>query len=161
MEARTQFDRLPPNDPAAEICAIGALMLAGSDDRLFEETRRLLGGAGSFYSPDNAIIFRAIEAAKAAGNVDAVTVREELARRQVLDDVGGIDYLGRILNSLPSAAYGPHYAKIVRAKALMRDSIAAANDVIRSCYSPADHDNAIEIAQAAARRFAALSSVGM
>src|SRR5438105_802079 len=68
--------------------------------------------------------------------IDAVIVKDELVKRQLLDEVGGADYLGAILNSIPSAAHGAHYAGIVREKALLRQLIAASNDILRDAYAP-------------------------
>jgi replicative DNA helicase len=68
--------------------------------------------------------------------IDAVLLREELAKRQLLEEVGGNAYLGAILNTVPSAAHGLHYAGVVREKALLRQLIAASNDILREAYAP-------------------------
>jgi replicative DNA helicase len=68
--------------------------------------------------------------------IDAVIVREELIKLQVLEEVGGVQYLAAILNSVPSAAHGKHYAGIVREKFLLRQLIAASDDILRSAYAP-------------------------
>ena len=47
----------------------------------------------------------------------------------MLEEIGGREYIGKILNTVPSAAHGEHYAKIVREKALLRQLIAASNDI--------------------------------
>ena len=46
------------------------------------------------------------------------------------------EYLAAILNTVPSAAHGAHYAGIVREKALLRQLIAASNDILRDAYAP-------------------------
>jgi replicative DNA helicase len=68
--------------------------------------------------------------------VDAVILREELLKRQLLEEVGGTQYLAAILSAVPSAAHGTHYAGIVREKALLRQLIAASNDILRDAYAP-------------------------
>ena len=68
--------------------------------------------------------------------IDAVILCDELNKRQLLEEIGGQAYVGQILNTVPSAAHGEHYAKIVREKALLRQLIAASNDILRDSYGP-------------------------
>jgi replicative DNA helicase len=44
--------------------------------------------------------------------------------------------LAQILNTVPSSAHGAHYAGIVREKSLLRQLIAASNNILRECYAP-------------------------
>jgi replicative DNA helicase len=39
-----------------------------------------------------------------------MSVREELLKRQLLEEVGGSAYLGSILNTVADASQGAHYA---------------------------------------------------
>src|SRR5688572_32585596 len=91
----------------------------------------------AFYQADHQIIYdilvRLYEQNKP---VDAIIVREELAKRQLLEEVGGTAYLAQILSAVPSAAHGSHYAGIVREKALLRQLISASNDILRDAYAP-------------------------
>lgn len=133
------FDRLPPQDIDAERCALGSLMLANSVDE-FEMIRRYLRG-DDFYQPDHQIIFDVIvEMRKSHTAIDAVTTRNALDRKKLLDEIGGTSYLGEIIASVPSAAHGEHYAKIVKEKADLRRCIEASNDLIRAAYAPLDGD---------------------
>ncbi|HQY89385.1 MAG TPA: replicative DNA helicase, partial [Tepidisphaeraceae bacterium] len=52
----------------------------------------------------------------------------------VLDDVGGTAYLAQVLGTVPSAAHGPEYARIVREKAMLRALISVGNGAIRRAY---------------------------
>src|SRR5262249_9521010 len=72
--------------------------------------------------------------------VDAILLREELAKRNLLEEIGGTGYLATLLNTVPSAAHGAHYAAVVREKYLLRQLIAASNDILRDAYAP--HDKA-------------------
>src|SRR5438445_1117427 len=91
----------------------------------------------SFYQADHQIIFDVlVKLYEQNRPIDAVIVREELVKRQLLEEVGGVAYMMAIINSVPSAAHGAHYAGIVREKALLRQLIAASNNILRDAYAP-------------------------
>ncbi len=77
-------------------------------------------------------------------------VREELIKRQLLEEVGGAAYLAAILNSVPDASQGTHYAGIVREKAMLRQLIAASNEILRDAYGP--HEQADMVLDKAEKR---------
>src|SRR5258706_13483727 len=89
------------------------------------------------FQADHQIIFDIIVKLYEANRpIDAIIVREELAKRQLLEEVGGMAYLAQIISTVPSAAHGVHYAQIVREKALLRQLIAASNNILRDAYAP-------------------------
>jgi replicative DNA helicase len=91
----------------------------------------------SFFQADHQILFKTLkELYEANRPIDAMIVREELIKRQLLDEIGGIEYLAAILSSVPNAAHGAHYAEIVKEKALLRQLIAASSEILREAYSP-------------------------
>lgn len=68
----------------------------------------------SFYFPAHATIYDAVAALHDRGSaLDALTVREELARRRQLQSAGGTEYLAAVVNSVGSAAHGVAYARVV------------------------------------------------
>ena len=92
--------------------------------------------AGRRCRPAHGTIHRAICALYEAGEpVDALTVAEELTQRGELARVGGIGYLHSCAQAVPTAATGPHYAEIVRAKAYRRGVIEAAQRILQYAYS--------------------------
>jgi replicative DNA helicase len=91
----------------------------------------------AFYQADHQIIFDIIVKLYELNRpIDGVIIREELAKRQLLEEVGGLPYLAQILNTVPSSAHGAHYAGIVREKSLLRQLIAASNNILRDAYAP-------------------------
>jgi replicative DNA helicase len=129
----SQFDRLPPHSIEAERCLIASLML---DKEMIGQVVTLVDRE-AFYQTDHQIYFdilvKLYEQNKA---IDAVIVREEMIKRQLWEEVGGNDYMATLLSSVPSSAHGVHYAQIVREKFLLRQLIAASNDVLRDAYAP-------------------------
>ena len=128
-----QFDRLPPHSIEAEMCLLGSMML---EKDIVGQAVRLVDRE-AFYQADHQIIFDVlVKLYEMNRPIDAVILFEELVKRQLLEEVGGKGYIGQILNSVPSAAHGMHYAGIVREKAMLRQLIGASNDILRAAYAP-------------------------
>jgi replicative DNA helicase len=142
-----QFDKLPPHAIEAEMCLLASMML----DKEMVGTVVQIVDRESFFQADHQIIFDVlVKLYEQNRSIDAVILREELIKRQLLEEVGGIQYLAAILNSIPSAAHGAHYASIVREKALLRQLIAASNDILRDAYAP--HEEAALVLDKAEKR---------
>lgn len=134
-----QFDRLPPHSVEAEMCLLASMMLDVTKDQVGQIVQ--IVNEESFFQADHSILFKVIKQLYEANRpIDAMIVREELIKRQVLEEIGGIEYLGAILSAVPNAAHGAHYAHIVREKALLRQLIGASNDILREAYAP--HESA-------------------
>lgn len=128
-----QFDRLPPFSVESEMCVLASMIL---DKEVCGEVIQHLE-KDAFFQADHQILFEVLQKLYEANKpIDGMIVREELIKRQLLDEVGGLDYLVQILSSVPNAAHGVHYANIVKEKALLRQLIAASNDILREAYSP-------------------------
>ncbi|HEV8292793.1 MAG TPA: replicative DNA helicase [Tepidisphaeraceae bacterium] len=128
-----QFDRLPPNAVEAEMCLLASMML---DKDMIGQVVQIVDRE-AFYQADHQIIFDiVVKLYEQNRPIDGVIVREELAKRQLLEEVGGLPYLAQILNTVPSSAHGAHYAGIVREKSLLRQLIAASNNILRDAYAP-------------------------
>ncbi|MDP9175896.1 MAG: replicative DNA helicase [Planctomycetota bacterium] len=141
-----QFDRLPPHSIEAEMCLLASMML---DKDIIGQAVQLVD-RDCFYQADHQIIFDVLlKLSEQNRPIDAVIVFEELSKRQLLEEIGGKGYLAQILGMVPSAAHGAHYAEIVREKALLRQLIAASNEILRDAYSP--HEQADELVERAER----------
>jgi replicative DNA helicase len=151
-------ERLPPYAIDAEMCCLAALLLAGAESALFAETKGLLS-RDAFFQSDHQILFDVIcETAQRRKAIDYLILREELIKRQLLEEVGGVSYLAELANCLPSAAHGPHYAQIVAEKGMLRNLIGLANDTLRKAYGPGAESG--EILQEFIDRAAGLHSTG-
>jgi replicative DNA helicase len=128
-----QFDRLPPSAVEAEMCLLASMML---DKDMIGQVVQIVDRE-AFYQADHQIIFDiVVKLYEQNRPIDGVIIREELAKRQLLEEVGGLPYLAQILNTVPSSAHGAHYAGIVREKSLLRQLIAASNNILRDAYAP-------------------------
>jgi replicative DNA helicase len=127
------LDKLPPHSIEAEQCLLASLML---DKELVGQVLPIVE-PDAYYLADHQIVYGLIRQLYEQNRpIDAVILREELSRRGQLDEIGGTAYLAELLNTVPSAANGMHYAQIVRDKFLLRQLISASNDAIREAYAP-------------------------
>lgn len=149
-----QFERLPPHSVEAEMCLLGSMMLDVSKDAVGQVLQ--IVSEESFFQADHAILFKVLKKLYEANRpIDAMIVREELIKAQMLEEIGGIEYLAAILSSVPNAANGYHYAGIVREKALLRQLISASSEILREAYSP--HETAELVLENAEKKIFAIA----
>src|SRR5688500_3382531 len=128
-----QFERLPPHSIESEMCVLASMML---DKEMIGEIAQRID-RDAFFQADHQIIFDVLlKLYEQNRPIDAILLREELGKRQLLEEVGGSAYLGAILSTVPSADHGVHYDGVVRVKALLRQLIAASNEILRDAYAP-------------------------
>ena len=88
-----------------------------------------------FYREDNKIIFSAIvNLYNRSEPVDIITVKSELSSIGKLEAVGGLEYLAELPEKVPTTANVEKYIKIVEEKAILRNLIKTANDIISMGY---------------------------
>jgi replicative DNA helicase len=123
-----------PESLAAEAAVLGSMII---DPQCISDVVEVIE-AVAFYRIEHQIIFDAIislyEKNRGQG-LDAVLLRNELENNNRLQEIGGIDYLGRIMESVPSSANVMYYTGIVKDKHLMRQLIQAATEILEDAYS--------------------------
>ena len=91
----------------------------------------------AFYYNNNAKIFGTIkDMAEKKVPIDLTTVTTELKIRNILNEVGGVEYLTEILDSVATAANVDQYIKSVEEVALLRKLIEVSTDITTSAYTP-------------------------
>ncbi|MDR2252950.1 MAG: replicative DNA helicase [Bifidobacteriaceae bacterium] len=126
------FDRLPPQDIAAEQSALGAMLL--SKDAIADVVSVL--HADDFYRPQHEMIFSAITDIYSRGEpVDGVTVAAELTRRGEMGRIGGAQYLATLMAVVPTAANAGYYGQIVRDRAVLRRLVEAGTRITQLGYT--------------------------
>ncbi len=125
--------KLPPHSPEAEQSVLGGLLLENAAaDRIGD----ILGG-DDFYSDAHRAVFDAIMHLIADNKpADVVTVAETLASLKKLDYIGGMAYLGALVENVPTAANIRRYAEIVRERAILRRLAAAGGEIADAAYNP-------------------------
>ena len=88
-----------------------------------------------FYSDANKKLFEAIKRCYDARiPIDITTVKEELDKKKDLTAIGGIEYITEVIDSVATAANLDYYIKIVKDKALIRNLIDTATDIVTDAY---------------------------
>jgi replicative DNA helicase len=123
-----------PESLAAEAAVLGSMII---DPQCISEVVEHLK-TEAFYRIEHQMIFDALVALyeKNRGEaIDAVLLRDELEKRRQLEEVGGVEYIAKILESVPSSANVTYYAGIVKDKQLLRELVAAAGEILNDAFS--------------------------
>ncbi len=138
--------RVPPHNLDAEASLLGAMLLNDEPVGLAIEQQLV---AEDFYKPAHGHVFAAIRSlSSAAEAIDAVTVADELRRNNLLDELGGLNFLLELQNATPSISSAGRYIRIVRDTSILRRLIRGASDIADIGYSaPADIKIAIDKAE--------------
>ncbi len=132
-------ERIPPQDLDAEMALLGSMMM--SRDAI-GELLPIIGRSDSawLYLPAHQKLFEVLidlydDPGKA---VDLIVVSDELRRRELLDDIGGQEYMIQLAESFADWANAEHYARIVRDKGMLRDLIRCTGEIKEQAYSQLD-----------------------
>ena len=130
--ARDPFrDRTAPRSPEAEQAVIAAMLM--DTDAILRAGEHV--DDTMFYDERHRRIFRAMIAISTRGEVvDPVTLGNELLRRGELDASGGKEYIGELIDAVPTSANVEYHAKIVKEKALLRRLIETSTSIITEAF---------------------------
>jgi len=146
--------RTMPESLAAEAAVLGSMIVGPECIGDVVETLE----RDAFYRIEHRHIYEALislyEKNKGVG-IDAVLLRDELAKRGLLEEVGGVEYLGKILDSVPSAANAAYYAGVVKDKMLLRELISVAGEILDTAYQQSGETH--ELLDEAERRIFAVT----
>jgi replicative DNA helicase len=136
---------LPPQDLEAEQATLGAILVEPGAATIAMGVLQ----EGDFYPEAHRIIFRAMQAVHYRSDpVDLVTVSAELRRQDLLDRVGGAEYLTALISTVPTAAHIGRYATLVAEKSVLRKLIRAGADIQALAYdNPADIGEVLDAAE--------------
>lgn len=125
--------KLPPQSIEAEQSVLGGLML---DSSRFDDVADALVST-DFYTHSHKVIFETIQRLEEADTpVDIITVQESLERQNLLEAIGGLAYLDKIVKNTPSTVNIKSYANIIRDRSIFRRLIEGANKIAEAAYSP-------------------------
>ncbi len=126
-----QVGRVPPHDIEIEQAVLGALLIL--DDA--EQDYASLLKPEVFYKEEHQKIYRAIEELMHQNQkVDLYTVKDQLIKDNVLEEVGGLPYLTRLTFNVGSAAHLDYHVKILVQKYIQRELIKITADLQNKAY---------------------------
>ncbi len=140
-----ELGKIPPHDIEAEQAVLGSML---TDKDAVISAIELLD-ADDFYREDHKAIYEAItNLYNRAEPIDIITVKSELTANGKLESVGGLEYLGNLPEKVPTTANAEQYIKIVEEKAVLRNLIKTANEIITLGYAQEeDVDDIMEMTE--------------
>lgn len=160
LEAADVFaGRQPPWSEEAEASILGGMLIDGDAVAVAME----FVDDAAFYREGNRRIFRAMMRLYNRGQViDPVTLSDELKSAGELEGSGGMEYVARLVDAVPTAANIEYHCRILRDKAILRRLIEEATEIIRDAHQTAAgtaqetldraEQRVFHISQAASRR---------
>ena len=121
-----------PNNIEAEQAVLGAMLLSKYALQKAIETLT----SDSFFLQKHGKIFDAIkELASSEVAIDITTLTSKLKDKNILNEIGGVEYLSEILELTPTAANVDSYIKIVEDKSILRNLINEATEIATLGYT--------------------------
>jgi replicative DNA helicase len=128
--------RLPPSNLQAEQALLGALL---ANNRAYERVSEFLV-ADHFADPLHGRIYLAISRRVEAGQLaDAVTLKAEFEHSGVLEEVGGVAYLGQLLGAMVGIINAGEYGRAIHDAWMRRQLIDIGETVVNNAFG-ADPD---------------------
>lgn len=92
-----------------------------------------------FYLDNHGIIFDVLKELHESNRaIDVTTLTDELDKKDLLSKIGGVEYLGEIINSIASPANIDDYISIVNEKAIRRRLIETSLEIEKAAYESDD-----------------------
>ena len=139
FDSATEALKVPPHSIEAEQAVLGGLMLENSAwDQVADVVTE-----DDFYRRDHRLIFRAVTELSARSTpFDVITLTEQLAGINELENAGGLSYLGGLAKNTPTAANIKAYATIVRERSILRQLIRTGTEIANNAFNPEGRDSA-------------------
>ena len=136
-----KVDRLPPHSPEAEQGVLGCVLLS-PNECLGECVAKFKPGGEVFYDLRHQTIFNTlVEMYDQRQAIDLITLQQRLKDKQLLEQVGGINYLMTLPNTVPSAANLAYYLDIVHERYVLRKMIQTCTGIVSRLY---EHEGEVD-----------------
>lgn len=115
----------------AERAVLSALLL--NDESIHQVSELLI--PDDFYNQSHKIIFQVLlELAQNYKKIDLITLQDELEKKNHLLAIGGTAYLISLQEDIPSVGLLQQHSQIIKEKAILRELIHSAAQIITNCY---------------------------
>ncbi len=126
------MEAMPPNALEAEGSLLGSILI---DPTVLNDVQLILHGTDDFFKKANGTLYTLMaELYDKYETVDLVQLEQVAKDRKLLEAVGGVDYLVKVAQAVPSAASASHYARLVKDKSVVRQLIAAAGEILHDAH---------------------------
>ncbi len=132
QEAARLLKAMPPNAPEAEMALLGSMLI---EPGAIGDVVGIVRNADDFFQDKHRTIYSTmVEIYDRTASVDVVRLNQTLSDRQVLEAIGGLEYLIQLSESVPSAQFATEYARAVRDKATLRQLIDASGSTVHDAF---------------------------
>ena len=136
--------KIMPHNLEAEQAVLGCILIDG------QAQADILGmmREEDFYSNSHREIFAVMmKIYQKSIPVDFVTLSDQLDKDNILDKVGGLEYITTLTNVVPSAANFNYYCEIVKADSIKRKLIQSGQRIIENAYESEDKEKSLQFAE--------------
>ena len=148
--------KLPPHNIDAEKGALCGVFL---ENELLYVYDSMALDPKDFYKKEHALVYTAIKSMwNARRTIDVVTLADQLTKDNVLDVIGGSDYLYELSTFLLSSSSCAEYAKIVKEKSTLRSVLKVSQNIMWDVYEQKD---TLDILQDIEKRIFDLTQVSL
>ncbi len=130
-QAESLLGKALPASVDAEKSVLAALLLNAENITLVCD----ILNSRDFYSKPHQLIYQGlVELAQVDKKIDLLVLQDHLEKDGALESAGGIEYLIELQEDIPSIGLITQHAKIVKDKAILRELIHSAADIITISY---------------------------
>jgi replicative DNA helicase len=147
----TSDDVTPPHSIEAEMAVLGSMLV---ERNAIVKAADVLKPSDFYREVHRTVYVAILDLSNNNVEADVVTVGEALKSDRSFTDAGGAGLLVELAERVPTALHVEHYAKIVHEKALLRDVIMNARELIRDAHTLTSPVN--ELVDRAQERFFAV-----
>ena len=139
------IDRPLPQSPDAERAVLGSILI---NNNAFYRVIGTIDTEDFFKDAHRSIFSTMRSLAEQSREIDLLTLKEELARRAQLEQVGGSAYISSLVDNIPDVANVERYAEIVKEKSTLRQLVVMSNKVMRAALdAPGEPSDVLNIAE--------------
>lgn len=127
----TLIKRILPHSAEAERAVVGSMLM--DPDAIITAAEMITGD--DFYQKQYGVLFDTIvEMNNRNVPVDLVTLQESLKTKDLPEELSSVEFLGELLDSVPTSVNVRHYAQVVADKSSLRRMIRANEEIANMCY---------------------------
>lgn len=139
-----EWNKIPPQNLEAEQAVLGSMLL--SRDAVVDASE--IVKPDDFYKESNKKLYSVmLDMFEKNIPIDLVTVVDELRSQNLLEAIGGLDYITNLSSSIVTTANVSYYAKMIQEKATLRRLIQASSEIIELGYSGEDLHEVLDTAE--------------
>jgi replicative DNA helicase len=134
------FDKGLPSNVEAERSILGAILL---DNAVCNQAIELMRRDDFFLDSHRRIFDKMVALTERLMPIDLITLGDELRRAGEFEQIGGATYIASLIDGVPRTDTIEPYAKLVKAKSMLRKLITASNQISALAFEEEDDADVI------------------